>query len=493
MGKKRTTLFRSKKSKVLAWIVLLFLTLATIKFFSPRELNSATLTSVKDTLSSSRLSYLGAVGAGNTVGSTLLIVKTSSLPGFATSDDTNNLFTDDTMMIGSNTNYTMIDVYDTDQVQIYHASGGLQSGDFDVDDPVIATRSARHTLTFTPVSAIDGGRYRVRLTATGGTQAQSHDGIPDADGFDFVGNIGSGTWPDYISCPDTGTPTVEYSGDTHCPSGYTCVICSYSGINSLVQKTLSVGTTVAAQQVINPSPSSTSKTAGVADTFAFYVDHLDSSYNVIDSTQGRIAVVESVRVTATVDPRIELTVAGVSIGTSSCGVAADVTTTAVSVPLGSLSITNFTDASQNLTVSTNADGGYAVTALESDQMSKIAGSGLDTGVFIADTPGDTATATHIVADEWVTTSVKGFGYSLENSDAASIEFEYTSTAGGCDGVFCAKQFADDNNAEAAQTLFYSGTVADSQNAYVCYRAIIGVSQESGSYTNAITYIASATF
>ncbi len=488
----KTLKIQPKAKKIIAAGTFLVLVLTLIKFSAPKRLNSATLTSVKDTLSSSRLSYVGAIATGNTAASSLVTIKTSSLPGWATSDDTKNLFTNDTLMIGSNTNYTMIDIYDDDQIQIYHSGGGLQTGDWDVDDPVIATRSAQHTLTFTPVSGINNGYYRIRLAATGGTQAQSHDGIPDADGFDFR-SIGSGTWPDYISCPDSGTPTIEYSGETNCPTGYTCVLCTYSGVNSLAQKTLSVGTTAAAQQPINPAPSSTSKTAGVADTYTFYVDHLDSGYNLIDSTQGKIAVIESVRVTATVEPRIELTIAGMGVGTSSCGLPASVTATAVTVPLGSLSITNFTNAAQSLTVSTNADGGYAVTALESDQLSKIIGTGLDTGVYIADTPGDTTTASHTTADEWVSTAVKGFGYSLDNSNAASIEFEYTSTTGGCDGVFCAKQFADNNAAEAAQTLFSSTTVANSELAYVCYRAIIGATQEAGTYTNAVTYIASATF
>jgi len=484
--------FKTKTKIIIKAGIFLALVLLAVKSSTPKKLDSATLISVKDTLSSSRLSYVGAVATGNTVGSSLVTIKTSSLPGWATSDDTKNLFTNDTLMIGTRTNYTAIDIYDDDQIQIYHSGGGLQSGDADVDDPIIATRSAQHTVTFTPVTAINNGYYRVRLAATSGTQAQSHDGIPDANGFDFVGNISSGTWPNYITCPDSGTPTIAYSGGTNCPSGYSCVFCNYTGINSLAQKTITVGTTAPTQQVINPAPSSTTKTAGVADTYTFYVDHLDNSYSLIDSTQGKIAIIESVRVTAAVEPRIELTIAGMGVGTSSCGLPASVTTTAVTVPLGSLSITNFTNAAQSLTISTNADGGYAVTTLESDQLSKIIGAGLDTGVFIADTPGDTTTASHTTADEWVSTAVKGFGYSLHNSNAASVAFEYTSTTGGCDGVFCAKQFADNNN-EAAQTLFSSTTVANSELAYVCYRAIIGATQEAGTYTNAVTYIASATF
>jgi len=475
----------------LVWTGVILAIFIGYRFAFPAKLDSANLTSVKDTLSSSRLSYVGAVGSGNTAGSSIVTIKTSSLPGWATSDDTKNLFSGDTLQIGSNTDYTIIDIHDADQIQIYHASGGLQSTDVDVDDPIIATRSAQHTLTFTPVTAINNGYYRIRIKATGGSAAQSHDGIPDADGFDFR-TIGSGTWPDYITCPDSGTPTLEYSGDTHCPSGYTCILCSYSGVNTLAQKTLTIGTTAPSQQPINPAPSSTSKTAGSADTYTFYVDHLNNSYEAIDSTQGKIAVIESVRVTATVDPTIELTIAGIGTGQTACGNALDVTTTATTVPFGSVSITNFVDAAQNLTVSTNADGGYSVTAMESDQLRILLGDGLGAN-DIDDTPGDNTAASHTTSDEWSSTSTKGFGYSLENVDAASVPFQYNTSSGNCSGTFCARQFADDNNNESAEEIFSSTTVADSQNVYVCYRIIVGPTQEAGTYTNAITYIASATF
>ena len=484
----------TKTTYLFVWVLAILAIFIGYRFAFPAKLDSANLTSVKNTLSNSRLSYVGAVGAGNTVGSSIVTIKTTSLPGWATSDDTDNLFSGDTLHIGSNDDYTVVDIYDTNEIQIYHAGDGLQATDVDVDDPIIATSSAQHTLTFTPVTAINNGYYRVRIKATAGTAAQSHDGIPDADGFDFRA-IDSGTWPDYISCPDSATPTIEYSGDTHCPSGYTCILCDYSGVNTLAQKTLSVGTTVAAQQPINPAPSAVGKTAGVADAYTFYVDHLDNSYNSIDSTQGKIVVVESVRVTAVVEPILELTVAGIGTGQTACGNALDVTATAVTVPFGSISITDFTDAAQSLTVSINADDGYSVTAIESDQLRMISGTGLGAN-DIDDTLGDTGDCEYDDKDEWSSTATKGFGYSLEEGGAppASIAFEYDNADSGCSGTgFCAKQLADNAAVETAQEIFSSTTTADSENVYVCYRIIISGTQEAGIYTNSVTYIASATF
>lgn len=477
--------------------ILLGLSVGFFFLLKPKPIPGAELTSVKDTLSSSRLSFIGSVASsGNTAGGTTLTIKTSSLPGWATSDANFNLFSADTLHVGSTTDYTVIDIIDDASDNKILLYPGLSSSDIDENDPVIATRSAQHTVTFTPISVINNGYYRIRLKATAGGAGDAVDdwidGIPDADGFDFRSSFNT-SW---ISCPDSGVASIEYSGDTHCPSGYSCVFCSYTGNNTLAQKTLTVGTTAAAQQPINPAPSSTSKTMGQADTYVFYVDHLDSSYAGVDSTSGKLAVVESIRVTATVDPTIELTIAGIATGETACGSALDVTTTATSVPFGSVSITNFTNAAQNITVSTNADEGYAVTTLASDQLNLITGTGVDTGTNIPDTPGDDTAASHTTKDEWESTSTKGFGYSLENVDANTISFEYSDTDGGCTGgagTFCAKQFADNSTVEAAQTIFNSGTTADSENAYVCYRIIVASTQEAGTYTNAITYIASATF
>jgi len=482
-----------------------FLVIITLVFFSiPKHLESANLTSVKDSLSSSRLSYVGAVGAGNTVGATVITLKTSSLPGWATSDDNLNLFTGDSLKIGTTNNYTLIDIIGSTGIQI---SAGLGSGDADADDPIIATRSARHTVTFTPVSQTSDGYYRVRIKATDGTQNQSKDGIPDADGFDFTDGFQSS----YISCPDGGSPAIEYSGDTHCPSGYTCAICSYTGLNALAEKTINVGTTASGEQPINPSPSSTGKTAGQADTYVFYVDHLDSSYATVDSTQARIAVVESVRVTATVDPTITFTITGVGIGATTCGVANDVTTTATKIPFGSLTLTTFNNAAQQLSCVTNAVGGYAVTAIESDQLNRIISTGLDTATSIDDTDcdggGDACNETDTAAD-WVNDNTSSaFGYSLEDIDSSKIAFEYDATdcstsgftgdvtCSACAGVYCGMKFpATADGGETALTLFKNTSLPSStENIYVCYRVVASTTQTAGDYTNAITYVASATF
>lgn len=465
--------------KNIASISLYLALFSCISFLFPQYLDSANLTSVADTLETSRLSFHGKNNEQLTAGTTIIKMATSGTPSTSTA----NIFPGDTVeYVSTDNTYTVYQVIDTDEFSV---TAALDAADDDADDEFIIQRTSQHVVTFTAASAVADGAIKVRIKAD---SANFNDSDPDDDGWDY-NSIGNGD----ITCPGdvatkydfvTGTATV--SGGTNCASGYHCFECRYSGPGNPGESmsiTIGDGT-----EMVNPSAAS-GHSAGTADTYSVIVDNLNASDTAVDSTTAKVAVIESVRVTATIDPTINFSVAALGAGSTACGNALDVASTATTVPFGSVAISSFTDLAQNLTVSTNASGGYVVTALEDNQM-RIVGA---TAPEIPDTPGDTATASHTVTDEWVSTSTKGFGYSIENVDAASAAFEYTDSTAGCDGVYCAKQFADNAGSEAHQTLFSSSTVADNENAYVCYRIIVGATQEAGDYWNAITYRATATF
>src|SRR3989339_1440818 len=155
-----------------------FLIVSLLAFTQPQALDSANLTSVADTLSTSRLSYYGSLNGAHTVGTTIVKVNTSGMPSTSTA----NLFTGDTTWIGdgsTGSTYTVDDIIDTDEFTI---TAGLASGDVEDDDIVIATRSATHTLSFTTATAIPNGAIRI-LIPSGANGV--NDGIPNHDGFDF--------------------------------------------------------------------------------------------------------------------------------------------------------------------------------------------------------------------------------------------------------------------------------------------------------------------
>ena len=286
------------------------------------------------------------------------------------------------------------------------------------------------------------------------------------------------------------------SGGTGCtaPANYHCFEFHYSGIGAIGQAfTLYIGATTGTNTPIAPA-TGTAHTEGTADTYTFIVKNfaLNANPNTAtpyDATTGKVAHIESVRVTATVDPTISLSVAGIASGATRCGVATDVTTTALSVPFGTMALNTFKTLAQDVTVSTNAASGYVVTASENDQLGKDGA----TTPFIIDALGNGGAMTESASAEWTTATINGFGFSLQNVDAASVAFQYTTATGNCTGTFCSRQFADIVGSETPQTIFSSTTVANAENVYVCYRLGVGATQAAGDYENQIIYTATGTF
>lgn len=495
----------SRKFKLISITVVFSLILSWFCFFSnPKKTVSANLDSVKNTLSSSQLSYFARLGVGNSTTSTILTIALTDNP----SNTTSNLFTDDPISIGDTnantlTNYTVKDIGNTATFQIGETSG-LEAQNAYAGLAIIATRSAIHTVEFTPTSNFPGGSFQVLIKASNDGGIKAFDGLPDQDGFDLgsttptSGSTGLGTklTTADITCPPVGV------GDTSLPSistitlgsdTYHSIVCSLGvgGSNAIgVGYSIAIGRPLASgSQLINPSPSLNRPFAdeGVADIYTFYVRHRDSADNALDTTQGKIAVVESVRVTATVDPSLTFIIDNTDTGSGQtrCGnvlgsVAAN--TTATAVKFGSLSIASFNDLAQRLSCVTNASGGYVVTGYESKPLTNIG-----TGTTIIDTSCDSGPCTINLAVGWTTPTNYGFGYSIENINAGTTAFSY---GGGTN--FNAKPFGI-GYANTALLFSNSSTPITTERIYVCYRLNVSTLQEAGEYENGITYTATATF
>ena len=93
------------------------ITATLITLVNPATLNSANLTTVKDTLQTSRLSVRARVDAtGTTAGSSNVKLKTiASAP--ANTISTNNLRAQDSVVIGTGT-YTIVDIIDSDEFTV---------------------------------------------------------------------------------------------------------------------------------------------------------------------------------------------------------------------------------------------------------------------------------------------------------------------------------------------------------------------------------------
>lgn len=448
----------------------------------PSQLESANLTSVKDTLQTSRLSANARVNAtGTAVGSSRVLIKTSAVAP-ANTITTGNLKAQDSVIIGTGT-YTIVDIVDTDEFDV---SPVLASGDADDDDPIYLKIRPRHVVQFNTATAQANGYFRILLPADTTTP---NDGNPDDDGYDFNTSVDVSATD--VSGYDFVTGVATPSGGTGCtsPANYHCFEVHYSGTGGIgTTITVNIGNTSGSNTPIAPATGG-AHTEGTADTYNYLVRNYNASDSLVDSTTGKVAHIEAVRVTATVDPTINFSIAGIASGATRCGVTTDVTTTATSVPFGTMTLNTFKTLAHDITVSTNASSGYVVTAAENDQLGKDGA----TSPFIPDNPGDNTLASESVSDEWTTATVNGFGYSIQNVDATTVPFQYTTATGNCTGTFCSRQFADSQASETPGTIFSSTTVANSENAYVCYRLSVGATQAAGDYENQITYTATGTF
>jgi hypothetical protein len=443
----------------------------------PAKLESANLTSVKDTLQTSRLSARARVdAAGTTVGSSRVTIKSSpSAP--ANTVTTNNLKAQDSVIIGTGT-YTIVDVVSSTEFDV---SPVLASGDADDDDPVYLKMRPRHVVQFNTATAQANGYFRILLPAD---TTASNDGNPDDGGYDF--NTSVDVTASDVSGYDFVTGVATASGDTGCtsPANYHCFEVHYSGTGGVgTTITVNIGNTNGTNTPVAPATGG-SHTEGTADTYSYIVRNYNAGDSLVDSTSGQVAHIEAVRITATVDPTINFSIAGISSGATRCGVLTDVTTTATAVPFGLMSLNSFKTLAHNLTVSTNASSGYVVTAAENDELGKDGA----TSPFIPDTSCDTGPCTISSEEDWNTATNNGFGYSIENVDAATVPFEYDTA-----GTFDARPFANTVDGDAPQTIFSSTAVANSENAYVCYRLSVGATQAAGDYENQITYTATGTF
>lgn len=479
--------------KIIFGYGLIFLCLFVL-LLNPTHLESANLSSAKDTLQTSRLSVNARVDAtGTTVGGSIVKLKTvASAP--ANTISTAALRAGDSVTIGNN-DYTVVDIIDADEFSVEYTANptlGIQAGDADDDDPIYLKIKPRHVITFDTASAVPDGFFQVLLPADATTP---NDGNPDDEGYDFGGGTVDVVAAD-IGAYDFVTGVATVAGATGCtaPANYHCFAVHYSGTGSIGQTiTITIGNTNGTNTPIAPS-TGTSHTEGTADTYPVLIKNFSALSNPntaspIDRASLRVAHIESVRVTATVDPTISFSIAGVNTSTSTCGANPDIDTTAgtnapLAVPFGSMILNTFKDASHLLTVSTNASGGYVVTTTQNGPLSRD-GLGL---VTIPDTTCDSGPCTISSAVEWNTATNNGFGYSIDNIGAVSVPFEWDT--GG--NSFRAKPFPV-TGTDSPSTVFGSTTVADAEDVYVCYRLSIGATQAAGDYENQITYTATGTF
>ncbi len=456
----------------------LFKTILCLVFFSPfffyliNPINtlSAPSTNFKDQLSSAQLSYADTLTGSNAAGNSIAYVTTNNY----------NLDIGDTLTIGTGT-YVVTGLVGTTGISL---NTPLLSGDADSGDVVKAARKTVHTVSFQPQSSVTQGKWQVLIKAASSNYS---DGTADSTGFDLGTLTTAG-----ITCPWGATPSLSVV--TVSTNTYHAITCALgAGITNPVGTgatgivTIGTGSTM----LINPAPASghtVGQANASADTYSVILRHLTSTDTVIDedTTQGKIVVTESVRVTATVDPTITFSVgtSGVTTpATTLCGTAIGngaSNTTAATVNFGSLSLGQANNLAQFIQCTTNAANGYVIQAFESAPLTMIG-----TSTTIPNTTCN-GSCSYTTDTAWTTLTNSGFGYALQVGSTSAGAVLGITTAGNY------KAFGV-GYAQAQSILSRTNTPADTDSAYICYRTTISTQQPAGTYQNEINFIATATF
>lgn len=236
-------------------------------------------------------------------------------------------------------------------------------------------------------------------------------------------------------------------------------------------------------QIVNPT----------AGSYEIDVETLDSSNGnaVLDSGSTRVAIVDNVTVTASVDTEFTFTVAGV-VGGDSVNTADTTggTTTPTSIPFGELVANTASTAAQDLTVTTNAANGFVVTVTADQQLTSASGADIDgfrNGTYDS-TPVAWAAPTASIGSE------NTYGHWGITSDDPTIGVGLTDDfdAGGAGGLFVSASttpvevFRHDGPTDGSTT--GQGTTR------VGYKVEISALQEAANdYTATLTYVATPVF
>lgn len=213
----------------------------------------------------------------------------------------------------------------------------------------------------------------------------------------------------------------------------------------------------------------------------------DCSTGLTDDGVTAFAIISGVTVTATVAESLEVTVTGIAAGDCVQSTGTSVTTTATTVPFGTVSPNTFYRGCQNIQVVTNAANGFVMTTQEETNLRSAPHN-------IPDTTCDTGGCSETTAAAWtVATANHGYGHSC-----------YNITGTPCSTVYAGdnfRQFAcrgtnaecDPGTGNETAQIFMSTTGPANVTGRILHRLTVSPTQAAASYSATVVYIVTPTF
>lgn len=204
---------------------------------------------------------------------------------------------------------------------------------------------------------------------------------------------------------------------------------------------------------------------------------------IIEQAYTMVAIVDNIDVSATVASTLQFVISPLDAGTDVNGYATTRTSATSSLAFDVLTVGTSTIMGQSLSVTTNADNGYAVTVEQDQNLTSNTGSDIDSFVDgTSSAPQVWQDPANILDSEW---TYGHFGFTTEDSTLA---------AGDTFGNDLWRGFASTTPVEVMYHPGPSDGVApDKGYTEVAYRIEVGPLQEAGDYYNTLTYIATPIF
>lgn len=334
-----------------------------------------------------------------------------------------------------------------------------------LSDSAPATASD-HTITFVTPSGVASGSSIVINFASGPFVVGSVD-YTDIDVFDDNTSLSVAA-----NCSGSEEASAAFVSTT-----LTVTLCSGDGasIAPAGTTTIKIGLNATGGNARLTNPSAGSYTIG-----------LTAGASDVGTT--RVAIVSPVVVTAAVDTSFTFTVSGVGAGGNVNGELVTGSSTATTIPFGRLVANTASTVAQQLSVSTNASYGFAVTAKVDQQLTSSTGADIDgfsDGTYTT-TPVGWATPSASITNE------NTWGHWGLTSDDETFGLTDPFDVGGAGQLFVSA------STTPVEVFKHSGpadgTTQDIGTAKVGYKVEISALQEAGSdYTATLTYVATPVF
>ncbi|NOY14686.1 MAG: hypothetical protein GXP43_00515 [bacterium] len=242
----------------------------------------------------------------------------------------------------------------------------------------------------------------------------------------------------------------------------------------------------------NPSKSAS---AGTADTYLITMSTTNSGETTTyDTATVRVAIIDAVTISATIQATLSFVVAGVSSSTSvgNSYDATDVTTTATTIPFGTINASTTYTAAQLLKVSTNATNGFYVAVKQDANLTDAASNDIDQ--FTDGTAVDNSTPSTWASPSGTPGSENTYGHlGYGTTDTTLTDLNGSGTS----SRFATAKFAGLTTTYEAVLSHGSpadGTGSDTNGqGYAVYQLEVSGLQQAGIYSSTITYLATAQY